>query len=74
MLISEAIEMAIKDFRRLLMQVDRSYDAFVDMVLSSVSKSGNSYAVPVIAEYIHDNPTADCRDVLHYMSSELHMF
>ena len=74
MLISEAIKMAIKDFRRLLMQIDRSYDAFVEMVISSVNKSNNRDAVPVIAEYIHDNPEADCKDVLYYMSSELHMF
>lgn len=73
-LIREAIKMAIKDLKRLLMQIDRSYDAFVEMVLSCVSKSNNRDMVPVIAEYINDNPSADCKDVLYYMSNELNMF
>lgn len=63
--------MAIQDFREKLIQVDGSYDAFVDMAVRYVEMTGNYGMVPMIAQYIDDNPYADCSDVLHYMVSEL---
>lgn len=68
---SEVEVMAIQDFRKILLQVDGSYDAFVDMVIRYVEMTGNYSKVPLIAQYIDDNPYADSSDVLHYMVSEL---
>ncbi len=66
-----SLAMAIQDFRKKLIQVDGSYEAFVDMAVRYVEMTGNYGMVPQIVRYIDENPYANCSDVLHYMVSEL---
>ena len=63
--------MAMKEFRELLMDVDRSYEGFVDMVTGYIMMTGNYDKMAVVADYINENPDVDSSGVLHYVVDEL---
>ncbi len=63
--------MNLKEFRKMLSNVDRSYDGFVSLVMSFVKMPGNSEKGLQIRDYIASNPFADSSDVLQFMITEL---
>ena len=63
--------MAMKEFREILMDVDRSYEGFVDMVTGYIMMTGNYDKMAVVADYINENPDIDSSGVLHYVVDEL---
>ena len=65
--------MTMREFRRLLYSVDRSYDDFVSLVITFVKMPGNRMKGMMIKSYIESHPYADSSDVLQYMIEELGM-
>ena len=65
--------MEMKEFRKLLYSVDRSYDDFVSLVISFVMIPGNKNKITCIRDFIVSNPQANSSDVLEYMIKELGM-
>ena len=63
--------MAMKEFREILMDIDRSYEGFVDTIANYIMMTGNYDKMAVVADYINDNPGVDSSEVLHYMVDEL---
>ncbi len=63
----------MRDFRKILCNVDRSYDGFVSLVISFVKMPGNSEKEIQIRDYITSNPYANSSDVLQFMITELGM-
>ncbi len=59
--------MSINDFRKMLENVDRSYDDFVSSVISYVRIPGNENVMDEIILYIESNPLANSADVLKFM-------
>ncbi len=64
----------MNDFRKMLMQVDRSYDGFVHAVISYVKIPGNEEKQEMIEQYIRMHPNANSSDVLQYMVEETGFF
>ena len=63
--------MTMKEFRELLLGVDRSYDDFVSLVISFVKMPENTGKAGEIRDYIQSHPFADSSDVLKYMVENL---
>ncbi len=63
--------MNLKEFRKMLSNVDRSYDGFVNLVMSFVKMPENSEKGLQIRDYIVSNPYANSSDVLQFMITEL---
>ena len=63
--------MNLKEFRNMLVNVDRSYDGFVSLVMSFVKMPGNTEKGLKIRDYIVSNPYANSSDVLRFMITEL---
>ena len=64
----------MNEFRKLLKNVDRSYDGFVHAVISYVKTPGNEGKQAVIEEYIKEHPQANSSDVLQFMIEETGFF
>ena len=62
------------DFRKLLKNVDRSYDDFVHAVISYIKTPGNEGKQSVIEDYILSHPEANSSDVLQFMIEETDFF
>ena len=62
--------MNLKEFRKMLSNVDRSYDGFVSLVMAFVKMPGNSEKGLQIRDYILSNPCANSSDVLRFMITE----
>ena len=63
--------MNLKEFKIMLKNVDKSYDGFVNLVMSFVKMPGNSEKELQIRDYIVSNPYANSSDVLNFMITEL---
>ena len=63
--------MTMKEFRELLLSVDRSYDDFVSLVISFVKMPENKGKAGEICDYIRSHPFADSGDVLKFMVDDL---
>lgn len=63
--------MNLKELKKMLRSVDKSYDGFVSLVMSFVKMPGNSEKELQIKEYIESNPYANSSDVLQFMITEL---
>ena len=63
--------MNMREFKNMLINVDRSYDGFVSLVISFVKMPGNGEKGIQIRDYIASNPYANSSDVLQFMIAEL---
>ncbi len=65
--------MDMREFRKLLCSVDRSYNDFVSLVITFVEIPENSNKITYIKDFIVSHPSANSSDVLEYMVKELGM-
>ena len=63
--------MDLREFRKMLCDVDRSYEWFVSLVISFIRMSENNDKAALISDFIQTNPTANSSDVIEYMINEL---